>query len=107
MASNESCNGQSDTPPAMGRQEALDRFSKLEDSMAQIVSLLSSGPGTGSLPDSNECRPGSSTSAGYITTKGSPLIVTYVSVSLSSKQFCRGSSLPGHTICPFTASCHV
>eukprot|EP00794_Sanderia_malayensis_P013011 gene13011-14349_t len=67
MAANESCNEQSDTPPAMGRQEALDRFSKLEDSMAQIVSLLSSGPGTGSLPDSNEGRPGSSTSTGRVS----------------------------------------
>eukprot|EP00794_Sanderia_malayensis_P005893 gene5893-6578_t len=67
MAANKSCSEQPDTPPAMGRQEALDRFSKLEDSMAQIVSLLSSGPCTGSLPESNDGRPGPSTSTGRVS----------------------------------------
>eukprot|EP00794_Sanderia_malayensis_P021097 gene21097-23159_t len=91
----------------MGRQEALDRFSKLEDGMAQIVSLLSSGSGTGSLPNSNDGRPGPLKPTGYTTMKGSPLFATYVHLSFSCKQFCRGSSRPDHTISPSTASCQV
>eukprot|EP00794_Sanderia_malayensis_P019340 gene19340-21258_t len=70
----------------MRRQEALDCFSKLEDGMAQIVSLLSSGSGTGSLSNSNDGRPGPSKPTASAASSSVKAVLGQITQSLHPQQ---------------------